>query len=273
MNSDERQIIRRRRGVVLNDSGLERLRVAIATLEAQQNNGIPYSVEELSTITGVSPSTVRRLRAAKSGIDQRSLQQIFSALNLELQDNDFRWVDSQRDTRSESVPERCANRIDAGSAIEELANAPQSVTAYRYPSGPLPLASPLYIARSPIEELAFQEITQVGCVVRIKAPPQFGKSSLLLRILHQAQQLGHATAAIDLQQVGAEVLGNCDRPGPDAGLSARRRWYSQGFSHRLANQLRPLPPVFSAQAVYRIGYFLVPTPAISIYSFNHNFRG
>ena len=191
MNSDERQVIRRKRGVLLTALGLERLRVAITDLEAQQNNGIPFSAEELSSITGGSPSTIRRLRAAKSGIDQRSLQQIFNALNLELAEDDFEWVDR--------------------SAAEELASAPQTAVAYRSPSGPLPLDSPLYIGRSPIEQLAFQEITQPGCVVRIKAPPQFGKSSLLLRILHQAQQLGYGTAVIDLQQVGSDILGDCDR--------------------------------------------------------------
>lgn len=195
MNSDERQIVRRKRGVVLSAPGLERLRGAIAQLEAQQNNGTPYSAEELSSLTGVSPSTIRRLRAAKSGIDQRSLQQIFSALNLDLQESDFQWVD----------------RSDAEIAAEELAKPFPVAQTYRYPSGPLPLASPLYIARSPIEELAFQEITQPGCVVRIKAPPQFGKSSLLLRIVQQAQQLGYATAAIDLQQVGADLLSDADR--------------------------------------------------------------
>ncbi|PSN15609.1 hypothetical protein C7293_06410 [filamentous cyanobacterium CCT1] len=195
MNSDERQIVKRKRGVVLSGPGQERLRGAIADLEAQQNSATPYSAEELSRITGVSPSTIRRLRAAKSGIDQRSLQQIFNALNLELSEGDFQWVD----------------RTEAEIAAEELAKNPQTPTAYRYPDGPLQLASPLYIARSPIEELAFQEITQPGCVVRIKAPPQFGKSSLLLRIVHQAQQLGYATAAIDLQQVGDEILGDCER--------------------------------------------------------------
>ncbi|MBE9157023.1 AAA-like domain-containing protein [Nodosilinea sp. LEGE 06152] len=195
MNSDERQIVRRKRGVVLSAPGLERLRSAIANLEAQQNNANPYSAEELSSLTGVSPSTIRRLRAAKSGIDQRSLQQIFNALNLELQESDFQWVD----------------RTDAELAVEALAQPFPTAQTYRYPSGPLPLASPLYIVRSPIEQLASQEITQPGCVVRIKAPPQFGKSSLLLRILHQAQQLGYATAAIDLQQVGDKILSDCDR--------------------------------------------------------------
>lgn len=211
MNSDERPIVRRKRGVLLSASGLERLRGAIADLEAQQNNAMPYSAEELSGIMGVSPSTIRRLRAAKSGIDQRSLQQIFSALNLDLQDSDFQWVDSQWDTRSESVPERSANRPAAELAAEELAKPFPAANAYRYPSGPLPLASPLYIARSPIEELAFQEITQPGCVVRIKAPPQFGKSSLLLRIVHQAQQRDYATALIDLQQLDAAILNDADR--------------------------------------------------------------
>jgi hypothetical protein len=107
------------------------LRGAIAQLETHQNNSTPYSAEELSGIIGVSPSTIRRLRVAKSGIDQRSLQQIFSALHLELQDSDFQWVDSQWD--------RCANRTDAEIAAEELAKPFPAANAYRYPSGPLPL--------------------------------------------------------------------------------------------------------------------------------------
>jgi hypothetical protein len=48
-------------------------------------------------------------------------------------------------------------------------------------------------------------------VARIKAPPQFGKSSLLLRIIHQAQQLNYATALIDFQQLDAAILSDGDR--------------------------------------------------------------
>lgn len=195
MNSDERPIARRRRGVVLTTLGLERLQGVITQLAAQHNQGLTYSAEALGSLTGVSPSTIRRLRAAKAGIDQRSLQQIFTALALDLTDNDFRWVD----------------RPDAELATEELAQLPASELAYRYPSGPIPLASPLYILRAPIEQRAFQEITQPGCVVRIKAPPQFGKSSLLLRIVHQAQQLGYATALMDFQQLDAAILSDGDR--------------------------------------------------------------
>jgi transcriptional regulator with XRE-family HTH domain len=174
---------------------LARLQGAITQWVAQHNNGISYSAEDLSEITGVSPSTIRRLRAAKAGIDQRSLQQIFTALALDLTDSDFQWVD----------------RPDAEQVAEELAQPPSAAVAYRYPSGPIPLASPLYILRAPIEPRAFQEITQPGCVIRIKAPPQFGKSSLLLRIIHQAQQLDYATAFIDFQQLDAAILSDGDR--------------------------------------------------------------
>lgn len=214
MNSDERPIARRRRGVVLTTLGLERLQGVITQLAAQHNQGLTYSAEALGSLTGVSPSTIRRLRAAKVGIDQRSLQQIFSALALDLTDNDFRWVD----------------RPDAELAAEELAQPPSSAAAYRYPSGPIPLASPLYILRAPIEQRAFQEITQPGCVVRIKAPPQFGKSSLLLRIIHQAQQLGYATALMDFQQLDAAILSDGDR---------LLQWFSATLALKLGVEAAP----------------------------------
>jgi hypothetical protein len=195
MNSEERLMAKRRRGVVLTPLGLARLQGAIDQLAVQQNHGLAYNAEALSRLTSVSPSTIRRLRSAKAGIDQRSLQQIFTALALDLTDSDFQWID----------------RTDAEQAAEELAQSPASAVAYRYPSGPIPLASPLYISRAPIEQRAFQEITQPGCVARIKAPPQFGKSSLLLRIIHQAQQLNYATALIDFQQLDAAILSDGDR--------------------------------------------------------------
>jgi hypothetical protein len=162
------------------------LQQAIAQFEAQQKPGDRYSAETLSKLTGVSTSSIRRLWAARSGLDQKTLEQIFKAFELELTPADFlRLGESASPTMQRSV--------------------------YRYPDGPLALGSELYIARSPVEELAFQEITQIGCIVRIKAPPKFGKSSLLLRVLDQAQQADYANVFIDLQQVPEPTLSNPDR--------------------------------------------------------------
>ncbi|HBB32172.1 MAG TPA: diguanylate cyclase [Cyanobacteria bacterium UBA8803] len=80
-----------------------------------------------------------------------------------------------------------------------------------YPSGPLPLDSSFYIPRPPIEELAYQELTQPGSVIRIKATKEMGKTSLMLRILAHATTLGYRTVNLDFQQVDAAILSNLDK--------------------------------------------------------------
>jgi hypothetical protein len=51
-----------------------------------------------------------------------------------------------------------------------------------FSSGPIPLDSPFYINRPPLEEIVYNEIMQPGCLLRIKAPKKMGKSLLLNRL-------------------------------------------------------------------------------------------
>jgi len=61
------------------------------------------------------------------------------------------------------------------------------------PGGQMPLHSPFYIDRPPIEQDCFREILRPGALIRINAPRQTGKSSLLARILNYAEQQGCET--------------------------------------------------------------------------------
>lgn len=82
-----------------------------------------------------------------------------------------------------------------------------NITQYlKYPSGPLPLESKFYISRPPLEELAYQEILQPGCVIRIQGSREMGKTSLMLRILEQARKLDYGTAKLNINQVDINVL-------------------------------------------------------------------
>jgi diguanylate cyclase (GGDEF)-like protein len=80
-----------------------------------------------------------------------------------------------------------------------------------YPSGPVPLDSPFYIPRPPVEELVYEEISKPGALIRIKGAKEMGKSSLMLRIVDYAKNLGYQIAAIDFQQFDADCLNNLDR--------------------------------------------------------------
>jgi len=74
-----------------------------------------------------------------------------------------------------------------------------------FPCDPEPLDSPFYIARPPVEEQTYQEITRTGSVIRIQSPHKTGKTSLVLRLLDYGKQSGFSTVYVDFQQVEAAV--------------------------------------------------------------------
>lgn len=80
-----------------------------------------------------------------------------------------------------------------------------------YPSGAIPPNSPLYIDRDPVENQIYEEIQRPGALVRIKAPREMGKTSLLLRVLNYANQHGYNSVHLDLQQVDSETLSDLPR--------------------------------------------------------------
>lgn len=94
-------------------------------------------------------------------------------------------------------------------AIAEF-NANTSPTPLEFPSGPVPLNSPFYIDRPPVEDLAYREIVKPGSVIRLKAPRLMGKSSLLLRILERAARADYRTVSLDFQEADAEILASFD---------------------------------------------------------------
>lgn len=74
---------------------------------------------------------------------------------------------------------------------------PLPVADLELPSGTMPLDSKFYIRREPWDTRCLQEIENRGGLVRIKAPRQMGKTSLLARIRDRANELGYQTVTID----------------------------------------------------------------------------
>ena len=98
-----------------------------------------------------------------------------------------------------------------------------------FPGGPVPLNSPFYIERPPMEEMAQKEVEQPGSVIRIKAPSKMGKSSLFTRIIANAQDLGYKTVSLDFKQVEESVFANLDK---------FLRWFCANISRQLG--LKPM---------------------------------
>jgi hypothetical protein len=83
---------------------------------------------------------------------------------------------------------------------------PDRGTSPCYPNGAVPLGSPFYLKRILLEAQVDQEIRKPGALVRIKAPREMGKTSLLLRVLDSAKRLGYCTVRLNLEQVDQAIL-------------------------------------------------------------------
>ncbi|MEM7771687.1 MAG: AAA-like domain-containing protein [Cyanobacteria bacterium P01_A01_bin.37] len=105
-----------------------------------------------------------------------------------------------------------SSRPDSSTASDTalFTDIPQSSTI-ELPTGPVPLGSPFYIERSPIESRCYETILQPGALIRIKAPRQMGKTSLMARVLHHAQTNGYQTVALSLRQASVSLFSNPER--------------------------------------------------------------
>lgn len=103
-----------------------------------------------------------------------------------------------------------AESDSSGLSVSGLNSSHAERPCLENPEGSVPLNSLLYIERPPIEDTCYQEVSKPGALIRVKAPRQMGKSSLVQRILHRAEQQGHCTAYLNLQSLDAEVLNTID---------------------------------------------------------------
>jgi hypothetical protein len=79
------------------------------------------------------------------------------------------------------------------------------------PEGQVPLTSPFYVARSPIETDCYAEIVKPGALIRVKAARQMGKSSLMSRILECGAQQGYRSVPIYFQEADGEVFEDLEK--------------------------------------------------------------
>ncbi|MCL2939555.1 MAG: AAA-like domain-containing protein [Trichodesmium sp. MAG_R02] len=79
------------------------------------------------------------------------------------------------------------------------------------PGGQIDVASTFYIERPPIEERCYQTLLQPSGLIRIKAPRQMGKTSLMARILNHATLQGYRTVPLSFQLVDKEVFSNLEK--------------------------------------------------------------
>ena len=151
------------RSLKVQQSQLGRVKLAL------HRNGYP-SQRAIAEEVGLSLATVNNFLTGKP-VDYTTFEELSRQLGLEWKDIANLDFETQTPTKPQTL-----EFFDT-----EPDNSPP------YPNGAVPLGSPFYLERKPVEAQIKQEIRKPGTLIRIKAPREMGKTSLLLRILEFAK--------------------------------------------------------------------------------------
>lgn len=80
-----------------------------------------------------------------------------------------------------------------------------------FPEGVVPPDSPLYQFRDNIESICYETIIKPASLIRIKAPKLMGKTSLMMKVLAEAQSQHYKTVYLDLGNVDRSIVIDLDK--------------------------------------------------------------
>jgi DNA-binding Xre family transcriptional regulator len=185
------------RSLKVQHDSIDRVRLAL------NRNGFP-SQRSLAEDVGFALATVNKFLTGKA-VDYTTFEEL--CRKLELDWREISTLDLEVGSPQIFQPESICASQNTASAKDML----PPDTSPRYPNGAVPLSSPFYLERTPFEAQIDREISKPGALVRIKAPREMGKTSLLLRVLASAQNLGYHTVSLNLAQVDESILSDLDR--------------------------------------------------------------
>ncbi len=98
--------------------------------------------------------------------------------------------------------------VETQPPLEDFDHPPLPVAEPELPEGQVKLASLFYVERLPIERKCYDEIVTPGALIRIKAPRQMGKTSLMARVLQQAGAQEYQTVPLSFQLADGSIFAN-----------------------------------------------------------------
>jgi transcriptional regulator with XRE-family HTH domain len=191
---------KRKRGVTLTSIGLQKLQEARSQAETWQNQGVRLTLEALSERVGVAPDTVMRVFAGEERVDKHTLKLCFQAFQLNLDPSDYLHPQTDAD-ESDDRPENL---------LPFVASPPTNIIL-DLPKGQVPLQSYFYIDRQPFESRCQEVIQEPGALIRIKAPKEMGKTSLMARILAKAREQDYMTVTLSLRLAEEDIFLSLER--------------------------------------------------------------
>ncbi|WP_448601724.1 AAA-like domain-containing protein, partial [Thermoleptolyngbya sp.] len=159
-----------------------------------------FKYDEIAEETGYTPEYI------KHDVGPKLWQLLSSSLGERVSKTNLVAVLSQRAARSNGsansspigptlLPNSVVGSGSADSGAIAPPSAPPSASATVRPQdldppvGLMAINSPVYVDRPPSETRCYDEILRPGALIRIKAPSQMGKTSLMVRVLEQARRL------------------------------------------------------------------------------------
>ncbi|MDY6902523.1 MAG: AAA-like domain-containing protein [Cyanobacteriota bacterium] len=118
-------------------------------------------------------------------------------------------LQSAYDTYTESINKENQNESSCKCVYED--KKPLAGADLEFPQDSVALDSALYIVRGNHEERCYQTILNPGAFIRIKAPRQMGKTSLMNRVLAYAGKENYKTALLHFQQADFSILTDFNR--------------------------------------------------------------
>lgn len=181
-------------------------------------NGFP-SQKILAEDLGMAQSTVSHFLNGKP-VDYVNFIEICRGLGQEWRDladfeansepEEVRVVSAKVAIAQSSADQELAVNLSQIISTKQSIIPPQPAASPELPGGQVEVASRFYVDRPPIESRCYETISQPGALIRIKAPRQMGKTSLMARILHHAEQQGSRTVALSFQLANRRVFTNSD---------------------------------------------------------------
>ncbi|TFI54554.1 NACHT domain-containing protein [Mastigocladus laminosus UU774] len=110
---------RRKRGVALTTKGLQKLQEAKRGSEAQENFGNSYTLEEMSALTGLYPSTISKVLNRESGVDKKTLEKLFTVFKVKLEKSDYISSNSRIDWGHATIPTVFYGRTQEVATLEQ----------------------------------------------------------------------------------------------------------------------------------------------------------
>jgi hypothetical protein len=186
-----------RRAKELRDSRINR-KPTVLTIRVNCPFSAPLNHDLRSYLHGIGQ------REWTSPADTASLLQ--EVLNLI--EGSGEWEVRSGEGHSDAPDYERGNRDNIFPTSYSLLHTPLPVAEPELPSGQVRLASAFYVERVPYEAQCYREILHPGALIRIKAPRQMGKTSLMARILYQAKENGCRTVPLSFQHADATVFNN-----------------------------------------------------------------